>query len=94
MDDAPGLVFGVVLLDGSIHRWIGLGAVHEIVLSVSLGTGLGVSLVFVMAIHVVVLSVSLGMGLGVFLMAMHVMVLSVRLGMVSLAVMSIGCYHH
>eukprot|EP00731_Ephydatia_muelleri_P004119 Em0002g295a len=28
MDDAPNVVVGVVLLDGSIHRWVGLRAVH------------------------------------------------------------------
>ena len=44
MDDAPDRVVGVVLLDGTIHRWVGLRAVHGVVLSVCLGTGPGASL--------------------------------------------------
>ena len=52
MDDDPDRVVGVVLLDGSIHRWVGLRAVHGVVLSVCLGTGPGASLVMVIVISV------------------------------------------
>ena len=52
MDDAPDRVVGVVLLDGTIHRWVGLRAVHGVVLSVCLGTGPGASLVMVIVISV------------------------------------------
>ena len=52
MDDAPDRVVGVVLLDGSIHRWVGLRAVHGVVLYVCFGAGLGASLVVVIVIWV------------------------------------------
>ena len=65
MDDAPDVVVGVVLLDVSIHRWVGLGAVHGMVLSVSLVMVPGASLVFFMVIHGLMPSVCLGTGPGV-----------------------------
>ena len=52
MDDAPDRVVGVVLLDGTIHRWVGLRAVHGVVLSVCLGTGPSAGLVVVIVIYV------------------------------------------
>ena len=50
MDDAPDRVVGVVLLDGSIHRWVGLLAVHGVVLYVCLGAGPSAGLVVVIVI--------------------------------------------
>ena len=52
MDDAPNLVVGVVLLDVSIHRWVGLGTVHGMVLFVCRGTGPSASIAFVLDIPV------------------------------------------
>ena len=53
MDDAPDVIVGVVLLDVSIHRWVGLGAVHGMVPSVCRGTGPSASLAFVLVIPVI-----------------------------------------
>ena len=44
MDDAPDLVVGVILLDVSMLRWVGLGTVHGMVLSICPGTGPGACL--------------------------------------------------
>ena len=52
MDDAPDLVVGVVLLDGSIHRSVGLLAVHGVLLYVCLGAGPSAGLVMVIVIWV------------------------------------------